>query len=88
MLNLPDLSEKGDVTDWRDQCGGTKDLFLELLSSLGDDEPDPQPEVKQPDEFQWLTSADLDDGDFETSYLVPGILAKQQSCIIGAPQKG
>lgn len=47
VLNLPDLPEKGDVTDWRDQ-GGTKELFLELLASLSDDEGNEPENQSQP----------------------------------------
>lgn len=42
VLELPDLAEKEDVTDWRDKHGGTKERLQELLEerlqSRGDDE--------------------------------------------------
>ena len=35
-----------------------------------------------------ITSAELDDGDFRTDYLVKGILARDQFCLVGGPSKG
>ncbi len=34
VLDLPNLPEKGDVTDWRNDCRGTKEQFLELVAGL------------------------------------------------------
>ncbi len=38
-------------------------------------------------DFEVMTSADLDDGEYDLKYLIEGVLVKDQPCMIGGPKK-
>lgn len=42
---------------------------------------------EQEEKFTWVTAAELDSGDYELEYQIPGILVSGQPCIIAGPKK-
>jgi len=60
VLELPNLPEKGDVSDWL-RMGGTRDELLRLAGGCSEWTPGEEPEVSDPDGGGFFASLNVDD---------------------------
>ncbi len=86
MLDLakhwPDMPEKADVTDWKEQANGTKEAFEKLSNAA----PlwKPQPPKSRFGALQW---SEIDSAGPEYEYLIDGWLTEHGRSIIGGPSQ-
>ncbi|MBC6714751.1 AAA family ATPase [Aurantimonas sp. DM33-3] len=78
----PDMPEKGDVTDWAEKGGGTKDRFAELAKDAPLWRPEP-PKTR----FGALQWNEIDSAGPEYEYLIDGWLTEHGRSIIGGPSQ-
>ncbi|HLP66728.1 MAG TPA: AAA family ATPase [Rhizobium sp.] len=76
----PECPEKGDITDWKEQGGGTAEKFLKLIASLPAWTPEPPRSS-----FGALTWGDLDLPGQEMEYLVHGMLTVGDRSMLAGP---
>lgn len=76
----PDMPEKKDVTDWRDEAGGTAETFAELLEKA----PIWRPQRPQ-STFNAFTWGDLDTPTPDNDYLIDDWLTQRGRSVIGGP---
>lgn len=100
VANAAHLATYGGIVKKHAQRRQLKKLAAEVFQASGFEEPDDligrlenglhlaKSAAGTGDDFELLTCADLDGGDFTTEFIIPDILAAQQSCIIAAPPKG
>ena len=77
-LHWKDMPDKGDVTDWKEQAGGSKEKFEKLLLRA----PLWKPETPKSlfGAFSW---SDLDAPGLEHSYIIDGYLTERGRSVIG-----
>ena len=84
MLDLakhwPGMPVKADVSDWKDEGGGTKEAFEKLLANAPEWKPE-RPRSK----FQAFTFDQLDDPAPELEYLIDGWLTTRGVSVMAGP---
>lgn len=79
----PEAPEKADVTDWRDDAGGTAEKFAALIARS----PDWRPEAPR-SRFSAVRFCDLDaESDLELDWLVDRWLTAGEKSVLGGPSK-
>lgn len=76
----PECPDKGDVSDWRDQGGGTAQKFLELVAAAPIWVPEPPRSS-----FGAMSWHDLDQPGQDLEYLVQGVLTVGDRSMLAGP---
>ncbi|WP_245514570.1 AAA family ATPase [Aquamicrobium defluvii] len=78
-LHWPDAPVKADITDWKDQAGGTADGFSELVEKATKWTP------VRPREFGAYYHDEIDGPSLAYDYLIDGLLTTRGRSVIGGP---
>jgi hypothetical protein len=78
-LHWRDMPEKADVSDWKEQAGGTSDQFAALLKKA------PAWHPERPRAFGAYYHDEIDGPGLEYDYLIDGLLTARGRSVIGGP---
>jgi hypothetical protein len=80
----PEVPDKGDVTDWRDRAGGTKEKLYEIVGKLAPWSPAPYKS-----DFGAVTWSELSVRAQSYAFLIQGVLpTRERAMMYGAPESG
>jgi RecA-family ATPase len=75
----PDMPEKADVTDWKEQAGGTAEQFAKLIKSA------PRWEPERTRAFGAYYHDEIDGPGLELNYLIDGWITERGRSVLGGP---
>jgi hypothetical protein len=81
-LHWKDCPEKSDVSDWRDQAGGTAEAFGKLLKKA----PLWQPQAPK-SRYGAMRWSQMDDPGPELEYLIDGLLTQGERSVVAGPSR-
>jgi hypothetical protein len=76
----PGAHEKADISDWRDEYGGTQEQFEQMVAKAPAWKPEP-PKSR----FNGLTWNDIDQAGPDLDYLVDGWITERGRSVLGGP---